>query len=159
MPTGLKRLHHTGHLHFITCSCFRHLPLLGSPEARDLLLQILEETQDKYHFDLPGYVLMPEHIHLLLSEPKQGTIATIMQVLKQRFTQNWKKRNPALYENLSRQAGHPTTIPTWETRYYNFDVSTPEKRAEKLTYIHNNPVRRTLTTHSEHWKWSSIHKT
>ena len=82
MPTGLKRLHHTGYLHFITCSCFRHLPLLGSPEARDLFVNILKETREKYHFDLPGYILMPEHIQLLLSEPEQGTIATIMQVLK-----------------------------------------------------------------------------
>ena len=67
MSTGLERFHQTGHLHFITFSCARKRPILGTPESRDTLLRILEETRHKYHFQVLGYVVMPNHVHLLVT--------------------------------------------------------------------------------------------
>jgi hypothetical protein len=72
MPHGLVRYHHTGNLHFITFSCFQRLPHLGSTAARDLFENALERTRRRYHFAVGGYVVMPEHIHLLMSEPAHG---------------------------------------------------------------------------------------
>lgn len=74
MPTGLKRRYGQGHLHFITCSCYRRLPLLRSVRVRNIFVQILGEVRDRYGFALVGYVVMPEHIHLLISEPAIFTI-------------------------------------------------------------------------------------
>ena len=45
MPWGLKRYHGAGDLHFITCSCYRRQPLLGTAQRRDLLLQVLEQVR------------------------------------------------------------------------------------------------------------------
>src|SRR5579859_3976276 len=84
MPTGLHRTYDAHHLHFITGSCYHRLPLLSSPRCRDRLLSILEQTRQRYRFVVVGYVVMPEHIHLLLTEPEIGTLSTVMQVLKQR---------------------------------------------------------------------------
>jgi putative transposase len=70
MPTGLKRFYGGGHLHFITCSCYRRKPLLDSPQNRELFLKILEEVRQKYGFVVVGYVVMPEHFHLLMDEPE-----------------------------------------------------------------------------------------
>ena len=84
MPSGLHRTYGAHHLHFITCSCYRRLPLLGTARSRDRFLSILEQTRRRYHFVVVGYVVMPEHIHLLISEPEVGTPSTVMQVLKQR---------------------------------------------------------------------------
>src|SRR5216684_4285956 len=84
MPRGLHRYYGVDHLHFITCSCYRRLPLLSSARSRDLFLSILEQTRQRYRFVVVGYVVMPEHIHLLLTEPEIGTPSTVMQVLKQR---------------------------------------------------------------------------
>ena len=84
MPSGLHRIYGAQHLHFITNSCHRRRPFLASARARDRFLAILEQTRQKYGFVVVGYVVMPEHIHLLLSEPEVGTPATVMQVLKQR---------------------------------------------------------------------------
>jgi REP element-mobilizing transposase RayT len=84
MPSGLHRTYGAHHLHFITCSCYRRLPFLNSPRARDRFLSILEQARQRYRFVVAGYVVMPEHVHLLLSEPETGSPSTVMQVIKQR---------------------------------------------------------------------------
>jgi REP element-mobilizing transposase RayT len=84
MPWSLKRYYGAGDLHFITCSCYRRRPWLASARRRDLFLEILEQTRQRYGFVVVGYVVMPEHFHLLISEPEKGTPSTVLQVLKQR---------------------------------------------------------------------------
>jgi len=66
----LHRYYGADYLHFITCSCFRRLPLLIN--HYDLFLKFLEETRQTYRFLVSGYVLMPEHFHLLIGEPEIG---------------------------------------------------------------------------------------
>ncbi|HEY6466113.1 MAG TPA: transposase, partial [Candidatus Acidoferrales bacterium] len=65
MKNKLERRYGFGHWHFITCSCYRRMPLLASPKSRDIFLRILSQVRDRYDFGLFGYVVMPEHIHLL----------------------------------------------------------------------------------------------
>src|SRR5580704_15124167 len=86
MKNRLERRYGEGHLHFITCSCFQRKPFLGTPKARDCFLQILSEVRDRYDFGLIGYVVMPEHIHLLISEPNVGDPSSVMKGLKQRIS-------------------------------------------------------------------------
>jgi hypothetical protein len=84
VPSGLHRTYGAHHLHFITSSCYRRLPFLRTARCRDTFLTILEQTRPRYRFVVVGYVVMPEHIHLLLTEPEVGSLSTAMQVLKQR---------------------------------------------------------------------------
>ncbi len=74
MPSGLHRTYGTHHLHFITGSCYRRLPFLNSPRARDRFLAILDQTRQRYSFVVVGYVVMPEHVHLLITEPEVGVL-------------------------------------------------------------------------------------
>ena len=69
MPRRLHRYYSTGHLHFITSICFHQWPLLGTISRRNLFLKMLEQVRVRYSFVAVGYVVMPEHIHLLISEP------------------------------------------------------------------------------------------
>jgi putative transposase len=69
MPKGLKRYYGRGHLHFITSSCYRRSPMLGTARRRDLFVRLLEQVRIEYQFDIFGYVVMPEHFHILMSEP------------------------------------------------------------------------------------------
>src|SRR5215831_13907406 len=84
MPSGLHRTYGAHHLHFITCSCYHRLPFLKSAKARDRFLAILEQTRERYRFVVVGYVVMPEHVHLLVTEPEVGSPSTVRQVVKQR---------------------------------------------------------------------------
>jgi putative transposase len=141
MPTGLKRFQQTNQLHFITFSCYKRQPLLHTEEAKDTLQQILEQTRKQQDLRIAGYVLMPEHVHLLTNEPATSTLATFLQILKQQ---------------ASRQLKPPNQKQLWQRRYYDFNVSSPEKFTEKLQYIHRNPVKRGLVTSPKDYRWSSF---
>jgi putative transposase len=66
MPKGLRRFHNTGRWHFITCSCYRRQTFLGSARHRDVFVEILEKVLEQHDFVVAGYVVMPEHFHLLI---------------------------------------------------------------------------------------------
>ena len=78
---GLIRYYGNQDLHFITCSCYRRQPQMKTSRRRDLLLKILEETRRKYRFVVHGYVAMPEHFHVLMTEPEVGDPSVVMKVL------------------------------------------------------------------------------
>ncbi len=153
MPKGLKRYYGQDHLHFLTCSCDHRQPWLASASRRDLFLQILEETRQRYGFVVAGYVVMPEHIHLLLSEPERGTPSTIMQVVKQRFARRvLGKRKPGRAQT---ELWPASSERVWQRRFYDFNLWSARKRIEKLVYMHRNPVKCGLVESPEQWRWSS----
>ena len=84
MPSGLKRYYGDRDLHFITFSCYRRRRYLDPIRSKNAFLHVLEQTRQKYQFEIDGYVVMPEHVHLLLGEPKVGDISKVILVLKQR---------------------------------------------------------------------------
>ena len=107
------------------------------------ILRVLERARQRYRFVMIGYVVMPEHFHLLMTEPEVGDPSVAMKVVKERFTR-------LLHHGGAR------TGPIWQKRFYDFNVSSSEKRIEKLRYMHRNPVKRGLVTAPEDWKWSSF---
>lgn len=100
----------------------------------------MERTRLGYRFCVSGYVVMPEHVHLLVSEPERKTLAAALQAMKQ-----------AVARRLVRKGEH-----FWLPRYYDFNVWSEKKLVEKLRYIHRNPVTRGLVERPEDWPWSSF---
>ncbi len=143
MPWGLKRYYGAGDLHFITSSCYHRQPFLGSASRRDLFLTVLEQMRQRYSVVVVGYVVMPEHFHLLISEPQEVTPSTVIQAVKLGFVQ----RLPTA------RGSEPRHI--WQRRFYDFNVWTENKRVEKINYMHENPVKRGLVKEPGQWAWSS----
>jgi putative transposase len=137
MVEGLERRQEKGDLHFVTFSCFRRCAYLGSAAVRDLFEDALQKAHSRYRLEVVGYVVMPEHVHLLVSEPGRESLAVALQGLK-----------------LS-VAGRARMRPFWMPRYYDFNVQTEAKRFEKLNYMHWNPMKRGLVDRPEDWGWSS----
>jgi putative transposase len=154
MPQGLRRFHTTGQRHFITCSCYRRQPFLGSARRRDYFLKVFEEVRQKYDLVVWGYVVMPEHFHLLLSEPRTGNVARVMQVLKQRVSRGCRRKKKAA-DQMNLWESHPVQA-FWQRRYYDFNVFTERKHVEKLRYMHRNPVKRGLVNSPQLRQWSSF---
>ena len=141
MPWGLKRFHESHQLHFLTFSCYRRRPNLGTPASCSIFESALERVRQKYGLCVYGYVVMPEHVHMLVNEPEQGTLAQAMQSLKQ---------------GVARTLALRAADPFWQARYYDFNLWSERKFVEKLRYIHRNPVKRGLVTRPEDWEWSSF---
>ncbi len=156
---GLKRRYGQAHLHFITCSCYHRQPFLRSVPARDLFLEILDQVRHRYGLTLVGYVVMPEHIHLLIDEPPGATPSVVMQVPKQRVSKvlpaPGRKELPAPQMHLSKKLpiGSPRSF--WQPRFYDFNVWSRKKKNEKLHFMHFNPVKRGLVVDPKLWLWSS----
>lgn len=138
MPDKLERFQHSGGFHFLTFSCHARLPYLASAAASDLFEHTLEAMRRRYVFHVFGYVVMPEHVHLLVSEPRRAILAHAIQALKTSVAKQSRQR------------------PFWLVRYYGFNVRSEAKRTEKLRYLHRNPVTRGLVSRPEEWKWSSF---
>ncbi len=83
MPYGLKRFQKAEALHFITFSCFHRLPLLEAPGAKNTVEAVLEQTRARHQARIYAYVLMPEHIHLLINEPPSILLAQFLKAVKQ----------------------------------------------------------------------------
>ncbi|HET9743837.1 MAG TPA: transposase [Terriglobales bacterium] len=123
----LGRYYGRGDLHFITASCYRRKPFLGTARPRDLFLSIFEEVRRRFRLLVIGFVVMPEHVHLLVSEPERGNPSEVMQVLKQRVTRRSlrkrrRNRNQMELWKRSQSENH-----LWQPRFYDFNVFTEKK--------------------------------
>ena len=157
MPRGLQRFQHTGDLHFITFSCYHRVALLDLPESHRTFELTLERVRRWYGLFVTGYVVMPEHVHLLVSEPERSGLATAIQMLKQITSTelHWVPR-PCRCAFCSDRTGVTTgSHPFWQARYYDFNVWSKQKIEEKVRYMHFNPVERGLVSSPEDWEWSS----
>ena len=163
MPSHPERFRGAGDLHFLTFSCYQRQPLFSTSARHDLFLESLEHVRRCYRLVVLGYVVMPEHVHLLVSEPQRDNLSTAMQALKLSFVRRLERS----VVPRSRKNGETWGIPSsetnefargprfWSARFYDFNVWTEKKRIEKLRYIHRNPVKRGLVASPEQWPWSS----
>jgi len=140
MPSGLKRFQKAEALHFISFSCFHRLPLLEAAGARETVEAVLEAARARHQARVYAYVLMPEHIHLLVNEPPRIVLAQFLKAVKQMTSR--KLRGPRKK--------------FWQDRYYDSNVHGEKARSEVIRYIHRNPVARGLVTKPEDWPWSSF---
>jgi len=155
MPYGLKRYQQSKQCHFVTFSRYRRQPRLRDGRLCDLLLKCLERVRRKYRFRAYGYVVMPEHVHLLVSEPEVEVLATAIQALKISVARRAVSyRNAPTSANSGQMSG--TSVPFWQKRYYDHNVRNYESFVGKLRYIHRNPVKRGSVEKPEDWKWSSF---
>jgi putative transposase len=158
MPNRLRRYYGAGYSHFITTSCYHRRPLLGTPQNRDLFLAVLEQVRRPYHFVVAGYVVMPEHVHLLLGEPERANPSVVMQALKQGFAMRLLRKLRSAVDPRQHTLWS-TALPEghiWQRRFYDFVVFSESKRVEKLRYMHRNPVKRGLVLEPQQWTWSSF---
>jgi putative transposase len=182
MPRTLHRTYGSNDLHFLTFSCYRREPFFRNAALCDQFLASLERIRRRYRLIILGYVVMPEHVHLLVSEPQRETLSTVIQALKLSFIRSMEVSRSGSTPR-SRNTGETRGTPVWDdpknktsglscfssvlsevgaarhfwqARFYDFNVWTEKKRIEKLRYIHRNPVKRGLVSSPEQWPWTSF---
>ncbi len=146
MPLGLKRYQNSKQSHFVTFISYRRLRHPNHAAARDIVVAALEQARVHYRFRVYGFVVMPEHVHLLVSEPDRGLLANALKSMKIASA----KRTSEARQFEQRHS------PLWQKRYYDFNIRNYRQFVEKLRYIHRNPVRRGLVQNPEDWRWSSF---
>jgi putative transposase len=140
MPYGLKRFQKAEALHFVTFSCFHRLPFLEAPEAKETFEAVLEQTRARHEARVYAFVLMPEHVHLLINEPPLILLAQFHKALKQIASRKLRGNRPQF----------------WQNRYFDGNVRGESARSEVIRYIHRNPVKRGLVGSPDQYRWSSF---
>ena len=158
MPKRLKRCYGQKDLHFLTFCCYHRNPFLQTARARNLFLKVLAEVRKQFDFLLLGYVIMPDHVHLLISEPDNADISRVLQVLKQRVSRAMRNKQRTRTKQLPLPFDEivPEARRFWQRRFYDFNVWSHAKEKEKLHYMHANPVKERLVRHPKDWPWSSF---
>jgi len=140
MPYDLKRFQKAEALHFITFSCYLRLPLLDVPGARETVEAVLEQTRARHQARVYAYVLMPEHVHLLINEPPSILLAQFLKAVKQIASRKLRGSREKF----------------WQERYFDRNVHGEAARSEVIRYIHRNPVKRGLVASPGDYQWSSF---
>jgi putative transposase len=163
MPWGLERFQHTGHSHFVTFCCYHRRRLFITEASCQIFESALERVRRSYRLYIYGYVVMPEHVHLLLSEPEfplkptsgLSGLPTSCDWLNKPQEHTLADALKSLKQGTSRRligdAEH-----FWQKRYYDYNLRHCRQFEEKLRYIHGNPVRAGLCERPEDWAWSSF---
>jgi putative transposase len=158
MRNPLRRYYGRRDLHFVTFSCYRCRPYLGTRRARDQFVKVLDQVRARWKFPLIGYVVMPEHVHLLMGEPLRGDPSKVLQVLKQKVSRVLRaslREAPREQESFPLGSAKIDGDCFWQRRFYDFNVWSATKLKEKLDYMHFNPVKRKLVLDPKDWPWSS----
>ena len=151
-----------GDAHFLTFSCFRRLPLLTRQRTRQWVVEAISLSRQKNPFDLWAWVIMPEHIHLVLLPHRQIKIASILTTMKQSVSRraiNWLRENSPVYLErlLDLQPNGKRAYRFWQRGGgYDRNLRSTRDVHEKILYVHLNPVKRGLAASPEDWQWSSF---
>jgi len=145
----LRRYEIPGHARFLTFSCNQRQPYFNDRSARDIFADQLMITRSRLGFKLHAWVVMPEHVHLLVRpDLPEVPVSKILMSLKRRVATKVLKQR--------RDEGLDTPSQFWQAGGgYDRNVYSADELSEKIGYIHENPVRRGLVERAENWAWSS----
>ncbi len=157
-----KRFDIPGDPHFLTFSCFRRMPLLSRNRSRQWVIDALSRSRESGQIDLWAYVIMPEHVHVVLLPHKEVTISEVLKSVKQSVSCRallWLRQNDKAFlqrlEVFDRSNDHRSYRFWQRGGGYDRNLRTVSDVHEKIAYVHNNPVRRGWVERAEQWPWSS----
>ena len=180
-----RRYNEPGHARELTFSCYRHYPFLSRERTREWFREALETARSRFGFQLWAYVLMPEHVHLIVypgsglecpepsegheepgvpsktpNVPPEGQISRFLQAVKEpvarRAIAYLKTESPEWLARLTVREGKRIRHRFWQPGGgYDRNITNSATLRLMIDYIHANPVRRGLVSHAEEWEWSS----
>ncbi len=154
----MKRYEEPNHLRFLTFSCFEQIPLFEIDSAKEIFVDVLVAQRERCGFHLIAWVLMPEHLHLLIwprlpDFPVSKILWGLKRDVARRAVESMReKSSPLLEQSLNTRGQHQF----WQRGGgYDRNIFSEDEIREKIDYINLNPVRRGLVDRAEDWVWSS----
>ncbi len=158
----VRRYNVPGHVHFLTFSCYQRLPLLSNEVWRGWLGESVSAACEQQNVAIWAYVLMPEHVHLLVRPRNEAydisrLLFQIKRPLAERVVQHLRENRSPLLAKLALPSATRRQHRFWKPGGgYDGNFWTWKKIISKAEYCHNNPVKRGLVKSPEQWRWSSF---
>ncbi len=155
----LKHFDHDGRARFVTFCTHRKLPILTNDTFRMIVVEALDEVRKQSEFRLLAWVIMPEHVHLVIVPSVESKLGPIIGEIKRISARRIHKLLTAgesdLLSKLIVVRRGTRKFALWLQRCYDHNCRTDNEIREKIMYCHNNPVRRGLVGSPDNWRWSS----
>ncbi|GMV25995.1 MAG: hypothetical protein AMXMBFR58_20260 [Phycisphaerae bacterium] len=154
----MRRREVDGGLRFITFSCHRRIPLFSSPSVAWVFVRAMASARVRRKFRLIAWVVMPEHIHMIILPPDGEPLAKILAGIKTSVAKHcigrWTEMRARILDRLADGNGTPRF---WQ-RGGGFDrnIRGTAELCREIRYTHRNPVERGLVDRPEVWRWSSV---
>lgn len=154
----MSRIEHPNHARSLTFSCYRRLPLFENNAVKDAFVEQLDSTRTRTRFRLLAWVIMPEHVHVLIwPRLPEYPVAKVTWWLKRDFAKRviarWRELDAPVLERIGTPSGARRF---WQHGGgYDRNIVDGPELLEKVRYIHENPVRRGLVERATYWRWSS----
>jgi putative transposase len=170
MPLHLRRYDEPGHVHFWTLSCYPRLTFFWYDPVKMAVAQTLDTWRKQFRICLIGYVIMPEHLHILFYPHARGSddptpVSRLLHSFKRDLDRKCKEPMRYYWRQHGQLWSKPLTA--WargelgrrvimHKRGHDFNVDRYDTMKEKLDYCHKNPITRGLVERPEDWEWSSF---
>jgi putative transposase len=157
----VTRFNLDNYCHFVTSKTYRNTKIFSERKVADLLIQTIFEVKKKLKFQLVAFVVMPDHIHLMVVPDKRNSISDVMRHIKGRFSRRYnylsRRMNSSDYETLNQRAGNSSQPKpkVWQASFYDHVIRNGKEFVERINYIYNNPVRANLAGEPEDYEYSS----
>lgn len=154
----MRRIEALNHIRFLTFSCYQQLPLFNNDRIKDAFVDHIQTTRSKTNFNLIAWVIMPEHVHLLIwPDIEIAPVSKVVWHLKRTFARTviarWKEIDATVLKRIQSTNGQ---YRFWQHGGgYDRNIISPHELEEKLHYIHHNPLKRGLVENQADWSWSS----
>jgi len=144
--TKLRHYNNLGTARFITFSSYRRGKYLLESGTPELIILYLKYAGKKYNIKYWAYVIMPEHIHLVMLPPDGTRLGLVIREIKSRMAREYFSSKP---NGINGQRIF------WQKRFYDHNCRSPVTVIEKINYCHFNPVKRGLVRNPWDYRWSS----
>ena len=147
-------------IHFLTATIVEWLPVFTSHEWCDVIVRTLEFQRKEKGLRVYAYVILENHIHLVAQAPDLGRTmqqfksftARELIALAERLGRNWLLNQWAFYKQKHKRE---SAYQVWQEGMHPQLIQGETMLQQKMTYIHENPVRRGYVDAPEHWRYSS----
>jgi putative transposase len=154
----LKRRQYKDGARFLTFSCYQRLKLMDNPLIRDAFARNFQAAHERFGFIIIAWVVMPEHVHLML-RPRPGDsdivapLAWLKRETAKQIIARWRLLRARILTAITDDNDRPHF---WQRGGgYDRNIWSEDEMTEKVGYIHRNPVTRRLVERSTDWEWSS----
>jgi putative transposase len=156
-----RRFDEPGQSREFTFSCYRQYPFLENERAREWFREALETARSRFLFQVWAYVLMPEHVHLLVypgnaTNRVSGFLQAVKEPVGRKAIAFLTENAPDWLARITVSEGRRVRHRFWQPGGgYDRNITSTDTMRAMIEYIHANPVRRGLASKAEDWEWSS----
>lgn len=128
--------------YFVTTKCWQGRHIFQVPEVAEILLRSLLDYRNRKAYLLHEFVLMPDHLHLMLTPAETTSLEKALQLIKGGSS-----------HRIHKERSHRMQI--WQEGFYDWTIRDYNDWQTKLEYIRTNPVRAKLVVKPQDWPYSS----